>query len=73
MCVGRKNRGGDEIYGESIYTKRQNDWKLPIAFSGKTMLSFRKRTFQDSRYGTTSYIANQNWFSTTDLGQKNRK
>jgi outer membrane receptor for ferrienterochelin and colicins len=28
----KKHRGGDEIYGESIYTKRAVDWKLPTAF-----------------------------------------
>jgi threonine aldolase len=44
MCVGRKNRGGDEIYGESIYTKAECR-KLPT-FSGKTdAVLFRKRTF----------------------------
>jgi outer membrane receptor for ferrienterochelin and colicins len=31
MCVGRKNRGGDEIYGESIYTKAECG-KLPTFF-----------------------------------------
>jgi outer membrane receptor for ferrienterochelin and colicins len=57
----KKYRGGDEIYGESIYTKRgellgsyqlPTDEKLVLSFSGTAH-------YQDSRYGTTSYIANQ--------------
>ncbi len=60
--VGRKKyRGGDEIYGESIYTKRGEllgSYQLPT--TEKLMLSFSGTVhFQDSRYGTTSYIANQ--------------
>ena len=62
MCAGRKkHRGGDEIYGESIYTKRGEllgSYQLPT--TEKLMLSFSGTMhFQDSRYGTTSYIANQ--------------
>jgi outer membrane receptor for ferrienterochelin and colicins len=57
----KKYRGGDEIYGESIYTKRGEllgSYQLPTA--EKLMLSFSGTVhFQDSRYGTTSYIANQ--------------
>lgn len=57
----KKYRGGDEIYGESIYTKRGEllgSYQLPTA--EKLMLSFSGTMhFQDSRYGTTSYIANQ--------------
>ncbi|MEN2486558.1 TonB-dependent receptor [Flavobacterium sp. B11] len=57
----KKYRGGDEIYGESIYTKRAEligSYQLP--FEEKLMLSFSGNVhFQDSRYGTTSYIANQ--------------
>ncbi|MBF7092795.1 TonB-dependent receptor [Flavobacterium sp. ALJ2] len=57
----KKYRGGDEIYGESVYTKRgeligsyqlPTDEKLIFSFSGNLH-------YQDSRYGTTSYIANQ--------------
>ena len=54
-------RGGDEIYGESIYTNRaellgtyQLPVKEPIHFSFSIV-----NHDQDSRYGTTSYIANQ--------------
>jgi outer membrane receptor for ferrienterochelin and colicins len=54
-------RGGDAIYGESIYTKRGEllgSYQLPT--TEKLMLSFSGTAhFQDSRYGTTSYIANQ--------------
>ena len=57
----RKYRGGNEIYGESIYTKRGEllgNYQLPT--SEKIMFSFSGNVhFQDSRYGTTSYIANQ--------------
>jgi outer membrane receptor for ferrienterochelin and colicins len=57
----KKFRGGDEIYGESIYTKRGEfigSYQLP--FEEKLMLSFSGNVhYQDSRYGTTSYIANQ--------------
>ncbi|WP_281227286.1 TonB-dependent receptor [Flavobacterium aquiphilum] len=57
----KKYRGGDEIYGESIYTKRGEllgNYQLPT--TEKLMLSFSGTMhFQDSRYGTTSYIANQ--------------
>ena len=54
-------RGGDEIYGESIYTKRGEllgSYQLPT--TEKLMLAFSGTAhYQDSRYGTTSYIANQ--------------
>jgi outer membrane receptor for ferrienterochelin and colicins len=57
----KRFRGGDEIYGESIYTKRGEligSYQLP--FEEKLMLSFSGNVhYQDSRYGTTSYIANQ--------------
>ncbi len=54
-------RGGDSIYGESIYTKRWEligQYQLPV--KEKLMLSFSyNKHNQDSRYGTTSYIAEQ--------------
>jgi outer membrane receptor for ferrienterochelin and colicins len=57
----KKYRGSDEIYGESIYTKRGEligSYQMPT--TEKLMLSFSGNIhFQDSRYGTTSYIANQ--------------
>jgi len=57
----KKYRGGDQIYGESIYTKRGEllgSYQLPS--QEKLMLSFSGNVhYQDSRYGTTSYIANQ--------------
>lgn len=57
----KKYRGGNEIYGESIYTKRGEligSYQLP--FEEKLMLSFSGNVhYQDSRYGTTSFIANQ--------------
>lgn len=57
----KRFRGGDEIYVESIYTKRAEligSYQLP--FEEKLMLSFSGNVhYQDSRYGMTSYIANQ--------------
>ena len=55
-------RGGDQIYGESIYTKR-------LELLGKYQLPIQEKMFvafslthhdQDSRYGETSYVAKQN-------------
>ena len=55
-------RGGDSIYGESIYTKRWEiigNYQLPT--KEKLMLSFSYNNHdQNSVYGTTSYIAQQN-------------
>lgn len=55
-------RGGDSIYGESIYTKRWEvlgNYQLPT--EEKLMLSFSYNNHnQDSRYGTTVYDAQQN-------------
>ncbi len=54
-------RGGNRIYGESIYTNR-------VELFGNYQLPFREKVHfgfsavhhaQDSRYGTTSYIAKQ--------------
>lgn len=57
----KQYRGGDQIYGESIYTKRAEllgSYQLPT--TEKLMLSFSGTLhYQDSRYGITSYIANQ--------------
>lgn len=54
-------RGGSERYGESIYTKRIEligNYQLPVP--EKLFLSFSLTNHQqDSRYGTTSYIATQ--------------
>jgi len=54
-------RGGDNVYGESIYTKRWEligNYQLPT--TEKLMLSFSYNNHdQDSRYGNTSYIAQQ--------------
>jgi len=54
-------RGGDSIYGESIYTKRWeflSNYQLPV--KEKLMLSFSYNNHdQDSRYGNVAYIAQQ--------------
>jgi outer membrane receptor for ferrienterochelin and colicins len=61
MRWNKSYRGGGEIYGESIYTNRAEllgNYQLPV--SQKMFLSFSFINHdQDSRYGTTSYIANQ--------------
>ncbi len=54
-------RGGDEVYGESIYTKRfelLGNYQLPV--KEKMMLSFSYTDHnQDSRYGDIPYLATQ--------------
>ena len=54
-------RGGDSLYGESIYTSRSEfigNYQLPV--KEKMMLSFSYNNHdQDSRYGIISYIAKQ--------------
>lgn len=57
----KKYRGGDEIYGESIYTKRGEllgSYQLPTTEKLMLVISGTAH-YQDSRYGTTSYVANQ--------------
>ena len=58
----RSFRGGNEVYGESIYTKRGEifgQYQLPL--KEKLMFGFSYiHHDQDSRYGETSYIAKQN-------------
>jgi outer membrane receptor for ferrienterochelin and colicins len=54
-------RGGDSVYGESIYTSRYEllgNYQLPTKEIFMLSFSFNKHN-QDSRYGTTSYIARQ--------------
>ena len=61
MRWNKSYRGGDEIYGESIYTNRAEllgSYQLPVR--EKMFFSFSLINHgQDSRYGTTSFIANQ--------------
>lgn len=61
MNWNKSFRGGDEVYGESIYTKRIEligNYQLPV--KQKMFLAFSLTNHnQDSRYGTTSYIAKQ--------------
>jgi outer membrane receptor for ferrienterochelin and colicins len=54
-------RGGDQVYGESIYTRRYEligNYQLPVKEKIFFAFSLNKHN-QDSRYGTTSYIAEQ--------------
>ncbi len=54
-------RGGDSLYGESIYTNRwelMGNYQLPVKEKIMASFSFNQHD-QDSRYGTTSYIAKQ--------------
>jgi outer membrane receptor for ferrienterochelin and colicins len=57
----KKYRGGDEVYGESIYTKRWEllgAYELPIA--EKMLFSFSYTDHdQNSVYGNTPYLAQQ--------------
>ncbi len=61
MRWNKSYRGGDEIYGESIYTNRTEllgNYQLPVnekMFFGFSLINHD----QDSRYGNISYIANQ--------------
>jgi outer membrane receptor for ferrienterochelin and colicins len=54
-------RGGDSIYGESIYTNRWEiiaNYQLPV--KEKVLLNFSFNDhYQNSAYGTTSFIAKQ--------------
>lgn len=55
-------RGGEEVYGESIYTSRWEvfgTYRLPTVQEVRLQFSATGHD-QDSRYGSTSYIANQN-------------
>lgn len=61
MRWNRSYRGGAEIYGESIYTNRSElfgNYQLPLCEKMFFSFSFINHD-QDSRYGTTAYIANQ--------------
>lgn len=61
MNWNKSYRGGDEVYGESIYTQREELlglYQLPTRQKLFLNFSFINHD-QDSRYGTTSYIANQ--------------
>lgn len=62
MQWNKSFRGGDQVYGESIYTRRYEligNYQLPIKEKMFFAFSLNKHD-QDSRYGTTSYIAKQN-------------
>lgn len=61
MQWNKSYRGGDQVYGESIYTNRWEligNYQLPVRERLFFAFSFNKHD-QDSRYGTTSYIAQQ--------------
>lgn len=61
MRWNKSFRGGDSIYGESIYTSRwelTGQYQLPTREKILYAVSYNSHN-QDSRYGTTSYIANQ--------------
>ena len=61
MQWNKSFRGGDQVYGESIYTRRYEligNYQLPLKEKMFLAFSLNKHD-QDSRYGTTSYIAEQ--------------
>ena len=73
MGFARQFRGGDQVYGESIYTTRfelLGNYQLPV--KEKMFFAFSLTNHdQDSRYGETSYIAKQNIaFSQLTLDKK---
>ncbi|PYE83205.1 outer membrane receptor for ferrienterochelin and colicins [Winogradskyella epiphytica] len=54
-------RGGDEVYGESIYTSRfelLGDYQLPVTEKIKFQFSYSDHD-QNSVYGNTAYLAQQ--------------
>lgn len=58
----KADRGGDQVYGESIYTSRWETfgvWQLPSSENLNFQFSANGHT-QNSVYGTTVYIAEQN-------------
>src|SRR5690606_6046159 len=61
MQWNKSYRGGDEVYGESIYTTRYEllgSYQLPI--KEKVLFSFSYTDHdQDSRYGNIPYLAQQ--------------
>lgn len=62
MKWSRKDRGSDQIYGESIYTNRAEvigAYQLPFKEKIFTQFSYNYH-HQDSFYGTTPYNAKQN-------------
>lgn len=57
----KKFRGGDSVYGESIFTKRAEligNYELPTTHKLKLMYSYNYHN-QNSYYGTTAYMATQ--------------
>ncbi len=57
----RKFRGGDSVYGESIFTQRAEvigNYELPTTQKIKLMYSYNYHN-QNSYYGTTAYLAKQ--------------
>jgi len=61
MQWNKSYRGGDQVYGESIYTNRWEligNYQLPVKEKLFFAFSYNEHD-QDSRYGTTSYIAEQ--------------
>ncbi len=62
MRWNKNFRGGDSIYGESIYTNRWEligNYQLPVRDKIIFAFSFNQHE-QDSRYGNNSYLAKQN-------------
>nr|WP_276898009.1 TonB-dependent receptor [Pedobacter kyonggii] len=73
MNWGKKYRGGDEVYGESIYTSRwelMGNYQLPVQENIFFQFSANEHD-QNSVYGNVPYLANQKiafgqftWFKT---------
>ncbi|MEJ2882789.1 TonB-dependent receptor [Pedobacter sp. GR22-6] len=61
MQWNKSYRGGDQVYGESIFTNRWEligNYQLPVEEKIFFAFSYNEHD-QDSRYGNTSYIAEQ--------------
>jgi outer membrane receptor for ferrienterochelin and colicins len=71
----RPFRGGDSVYGESVFTNRLEligVYQLPIKEKVNLQFSYNAH-HQNSAYGNTSYIAKQNSFFVQSVWQKKVK
>ncbi|MDP2174547.1 MAG: TonB-dependent receptor [Bacteroidota bacterium] len=71
----RPFRGGDSVYGESVFTNRLEligVYQLPIKEKVNLQFSYNAH-HQNSAYGNTSYIAKQNSFFVQAVWQKKVK
>jgi outer membrane receptor for ferrienterochelin and colicins len=66
--MGKKYRGGTDVYGESIYNVGSY-WVLMNSYCRKMLFSFSYTDHdQNSIYGDMPYLAKQHWLWAIDLG-----